>query len=44
MRQITRLAMGAAAMGLAIVVTSALAQERVRVRGTIEQVAGNVLP
>ena len=43
MRQITRLAMGAAAMGLAIVATSALAQERVRVRGTIEQVAGNVL-
>jgi hypothetical protein len=35
--------MGAAAMGLAIVATSALAQERVRVRGTIEQVAGNVL-
>jgi hypothetical protein len=43
MRQITRWAMGAAAMGLAIVATSALAQERVRVRGTIEQVAGNVL-
>jgi Domain of unknown function (DUF5666) len=43
MRQITRLAMGAAAMGLAIVATSAVAQERVRVRGTIEQVAGNVL-
>lgn len=41
MRQITRLAMGAAAMGLAIVATSAVAQERVR--GTIEQVAGNVL-
>jgi len=35
MRQITRLAMGAAAMGLAIVATSAVAQERVRVRGTI---------
>jgi hypothetical protein len=35
--------MGAAAMGLAIVATSAVAQERVRVRGTIEQVAGNVL-
>jgi hypothetical protein len=43
MSQITRWAVGAAAMGLAIVATSALAQERVRVRGTIEQVAGNVL-
>ena len=43
MRQITRWAPLAAAMGLAIVTTSALAQERVRVRGTVEQVAGNVL-
>jgi hypothetical protein len=43
MKQVTRWAVGAAAMGLAIVATSALAQERVRVRGTIEQVAGNVL-
>jgi hypothetical protein len=41
MKQVTRWAVGAAAMGLAIVATSALAQERVR--GTIEQVAGNVL-
>jgi hypothetical protein len=43
MSEITRWAVGAAAMGLAIVATSAFAQERVRVRGTIEQVAGNVL-
>jgi hypothetical protein len=43
MSLITRWAIGAAAMGLVIVATSALAQERVRVRGTIEQVAGNVL-
>ncbi len=43
MSQLTRWAIGATAMGLAIVTTSALAQERVRVRGTIEQAAGNVL-
>jgi len=43
MGQITRWAQLAAAMGLAIVTTSTFAQERVRVRGTIEQVAGNVL-
>ena len=43
MREITRWAIGVTAMGLAIVATSAFAQERVRVRGTIEQVAGNVL-
>jgi hypothetical protein len=43
MRQITRWAMGAAAIGLAILATSAFAQERVRVRGTIEKVDGNVL-
>ena len=43
MGQITRWARLAAAMGLAIVTTSAFAQERVRVRGTVEQVAGNVL-
>jgi len=43
MSEITRWAVGVTAMGLAIVATSAFAQERVRVRGTIEQVAGNVL-
>ena len=43
MGQITRWARLAAAMGLAIVTTSTFAQERVRVRGTVEQVAGNVL-
>ena len=43
MSDIIRWAVGVTAMGLAIVATSAFAQERVRVRGTIEQVAGNVL-
>ena len=43
MREITRWAIGVTAMGLAIVATSAFAQERVRVRGTIEKVDGNVL-
>ena len=43
MSEITRWAVGVTAMGLAIVATSAFAQERVRVRGTIEQVVGNVL-
>ena len=43
MSEIIRWAVGVTAMGLAIVATSAFAQERVRVRGTIEQVAGNVL-
>ena len=43
MSDIIRWAVGVTAMGLAIVATSAFAQERVRVRGTIEQVVGNVL-
>ena len=43
MREITRWAIGVTAMGLAIVATSAFAQERVRVRGTIEKVDGNML-
>lgn len=43
MGQITRWALGAAALGLVFVTTAALAQERVRVRGTIESVDGNVL-
>ena len=43
MGQITRWAAGAAAIGLTILATSAFAQERVRVRGTIEKVDGNVL-
>ncbi len=43
MGRITRWALGAAALGLVFVTTAALAQERVRVRGTIENVAGNVL-
>ena len=43
MSEITRWAIGVTAMGLAIVATSAFAQERVRVRGTIEKVDGNVL-
>ena len=43
MGRITRWALGAAALGLAFVATTALAQERVRVRGTIENVDGNVL-
>jgi hypothetical protein len=43
MGRITRWALGAAALGLAFVTTAALAQERVRVRGTIENVDGNVL-
>jgi hypothetical protein len=43
MGRITRWALGAAALGLAFVTTAALAQERLRVRGTIENVDGNVL-
>ena len=43
MGQITRWAAGAAAIGLTILATSAFAQERVRVRGTIEKADGNVL-
>jgi hypothetical protein len=43
MGRITRWAFGAAALGLAFVTTTALAQERVRVRGTIENVDGNML-
>jgi hypothetical protein len=43
MGRITRWALGAAALGLVFVTTTALAQERVRVRGTIENVDGNVL-
>jgi hypothetical protein len=43
MGRITRWALGAAALGLVFVTTAALAQERVRVRGTIENVDGNVL-
>ncbi len=43
MGRITRWVLGAAALGLALVTTAALAQERMRVRGTIENVDGNVL-
>lgn len=43
MSQFRRWALGAAALGLVFVTTAALAQERVRVRGTIEKVDGNVL-
>ena len=43
MGRITRWALGAAALGLVFVTTAALAQERVRVRGTVENVDGNVL-
>jgi hypothetical protein len=43
MGRITPWALGAAALGLVFVTTAALAQERVRVRGTIENVDGNVL-
>ena len=43
MGRITRWALGAAALGLVFVATTAPAQERVRVRGTIENVDGNVL-
>ncbi len=43
MGRITRWALGAAALGLVFATTTALAQERVRVRGTIENVDGNVL-
>jgi hypothetical protein len=43
MGQVTRWAIGATAMGLILVATTAFAQERVRVRGTIEKVDGNVL-
>jgi hypothetical protein len=42
MSKITGWAVGAA-IGLALVATSAVAQERMRVRGTIEKVDGNVL-
>jgi hypothetical protein len=43
MGQITRRAVGAAVLGLFIAATAAIAQERIRVRGTIEKVDGNVL-
>ena len=43
MSQFRRWALGAAALGLVFVTTAALAQERVRVRGTVENVDGNVL-
>jgi hypothetical protein len=43
MSQLRRWALGAAALGLLFVTTAALAQERVRVRGTVESVDGNVL-
>jgi len=43
MSQFRRWAIGAAALGLVFVTTTALAQERVRVRGTVENVDGNVL-
>ena len=43
MSQFRRWALGAAALGLVFVTTTALAQERVRVRGTVESVDGNVL-
>ena len=43
MSQFRRWALGAAALGLVFVTTAAPAQERVRVRGTVENVDGNVL-
>jgi hypothetical protein len=43
MSQFRRWALWAAALGLVFVTTAALAQERVRVRGTVENVDGNVL-
>jgi hypothetical protein len=43
MSQFSRWALGAAALGLVFVTTAALAQDRVRVRGTVENVDGNVL-
>lgn len=43
MSQFRRWALGAAALGLVFVATTALAQERVRVRGRVENVDGNVL-
>jgi hypothetical protein len=43
MSQFRRWALGAAALGLVFVTTAALAQDRVRVRGTVENVDGNVL-
>ena len=43
MGQVTRWAVGAAALGLLFMATTAFAQERVRVRGTIEKVDGNML-
>ena len=43
MSQFGRWALGAAALGLIFVSTAALAQERMRVRGTVENVDGNML-
>jgi hypothetical protein len=43
MGQISRWSIGFAALGLVLMGTAAVAQERVRVRGTIEKVDGNVL-
>jgi hypothetical protein len=43
MGRITCGALGAVAIGLAVIATSAVAQERMRVRGTIDQVDGNML-
>jgi hypothetical protein len=43
MSQFGRWALGAAALGLVFVSTAALAQERMRVRGTVENVDGNML-
>jgi hypothetical protein len=43
MSQLRRWALGAAALGLVFVSTAALAQERMRVRGTVENVDGNML-
>jgi hypothetical protein len=43
MSQLRRWAIGAAAIGLVVAATAAVAQERVRVRGTIEKVDGNML-
>jgi hypothetical protein len=43
MSQISRWSIGFAALGLVVMATAAVAQERVRVRGTIEKVDGNVL-
>jgi hypothetical protein len=43
MSQISRWSIGFAALGLVVMATAAVAQERVRVRGTIEKVDGNML-